>query len=122
MPGHMARVCTHPGCTRLSLDGSGRCPNHPRPKFDKRPRQDGAKRMAGRKLQTERSRMVYENPLCAECERNGLVRLGTQRDHIIPWSQGGADTPDNTQLLCDECHTLKTQAEIRAARGMGSGG
>lgn len=51
------------------------------------------------------------NPLCAECERNGVVRAAECVDHIEPhkgdlvrfWSV------ENWQSLCDKCHSEKTR-------------
>jgi 5-methylcytosine-specific restriction protein A len=49
--------------------------------------------------------------LCQECLRQGITRLGTQVDHTIPLWDGGSDTDDNKQLLCDPCHDVKTKRE-----------
>ena len=73
------------------------------------------RKIRGRKLQSERARLFAWQPLCAECERQGRVRIATVRDHIIPLAEGGEDTAANSQGLCDECHKIKTAAE--AARG-----
>ncbi len=32
-------------------------------------------------------------------------------DHIIPLWKGGADHQDNMQLLCPDCHSIKTFRE-----------
>jgi len=50
------------------------------------------------------------HPLCKMCEANGVVKLATQTDHIIPhrgdrrlfWDH------DNWQPLCESCHSAKT--------------
>ncbi len=53
---------------------------------------------------------LREHPLCAECERNGMVQPATVVDHIEPhrgdrtkfWQTG------NHQSLCATCHNRKT--------------
>lgn len=96
-------------------DGSGRCERHPRQDWAKKA--DAPKRMTGRKLQEARARLFNENPLCVECIRLGLVRLATQRDHVVPLNEGGADDDSNVQGLCDDCHEAKSLGErLRAQR------
>lgn len=49
-------------------------------------------------------------PLCAECKRNGIVRLANEVDHIRP-HRGNIDLffdMDNLQSLCKSCHSSKT--------------
>jgi 5-methylcytosine-specific restriction protein A len=111
MPRAAPRPCSHPGCGRLVRDGSGRCELHPRPVWAKRP--DGPRRIAGRKRQRLRAQLFAEQPLCVECERQGRVRLATQRDHIVPLSEGGTEDRENTQGLCEDCHAAKSEAERR---------
>lgn len=52
------------------------------------------------------------NPLCVHCEAKGIVRLWTQLDHIKALANGGTDTDDNLQGLCDECHAIKTTQDL----------
>jgi 5-methylcytosine-specific restriction protein A len=102
-------------------DGSGRCELHPLPRWVKRA--DSPKRITGRKRQKLRADLFAEQPLCVECDRAGRVRLATQRDHIVPLSEGGTEDRENTQGLCDECHAAKSETERRRglARSMGGG-
>jgi 5-methylcytosine-specific restriction protein A len=58
--------------------------------------------------------------MCAECERNGLVRLAVIRDHIVPLFEGGADDEANVQPLCQACSDRKTFQESLRGRGGGS--
>lgn len=58
-----------------------------------------------------REALFRKDPLCAECKRNGLVTLATQRDHIVSLAEGGLDEEGNTQGLCDDCHEAKSEAE-----------
>lgn len=68
-----------------------------------------------------RSALFTREPLCRECKRNGRVSLATQRDHVKPLAEGGADDETNEQGLCDECHEAKSLAEaLRGRRGGGS--
>jgi 5-methylcytosine-specific restriction enzyme A len=75
------------------------------------------KRRSGGWLQEERKRLFRENPLCVACERVGLVTAATERDHIIPLADGGSDTAENTQQLCNECHRKKSADEHRRRVG-----
>jgi len=68
-------------------------------------------RIRGRRLQAERKRLLQTNPLCPQCEREGKVRMGEQRDHIIALCNGGQDVPENTQWLCKEHHAIKTATD-----------
>lgn len=58
-----------------------------------------------------RSRKIRTNPLCEECERQGLVVPAQDVDHIVPF-EGRADPKrldwSNLQSLCRSCHNRKT--------------
>jgi 5-methylcytosine-specific restriction protein A len=111
MPSYPARQCSKAGCTALSRDGTGRCPDHPKEQWTKRA--DAPKRITGRKLQKLRKDLFAESPLCVMCEANGRITRATQRDHIEPLSKTRIDRPDNygMQALCKECHDAKSKAE-----------
>lgn len=53
------------------------------------------------------------HPLCAECQRHGIVKSATCVDHIVPWPICADYFFDrsNLQSLCDECNHLKGQAD-----------
>ena len=42
-------------------------------------------------------------------------------DHVTPVSVGGADTPDNLQVLCDPCHRTKSSREVRQRAAIARG-
>jgi 5-methylcytosine-specific restriction enzyme A len=69
-------------------------------------------RIRGRRLQEIRDAHFRLYPLCVECEKRGIVRLATQLDHVVALVNGGTDTPDNRQGLCDPCHAIKTAADL----------
>ena len=54
-----------------------------------------------------------EHPLCAECQRHGIIKPATCVDHIEPWPICGDRFYDRTNLraLCDECNHLKGQQD-----------
>ena len=45
------------------------------------------------------------------CIKCGTWRESLHRDHIVPLALGGADVPENIQLLCANCHQDKTAEE-----------
>jgi 5-methylcytosine-specific restriction enzyme A len=77
-------------------------------------------RLRGRALQQARAELFRRNPLCVNCQKKGITRLATERDHIINLAEGGTDDPGNTQGLCVDCHKAKTQRESNKARGITS--
>lgn len=113
MPIAAPRPCSCVGCRALSVSG-GRCKDHQREPWQKKP--EARKRVSGRKLQAWRKALFESNPLCAECWRDGRVTPATERDHIIPWSDGGTDDLDNIQALCADCHEAKSQIESQKAK------
>lgn len=74
-------------------------------------------RMRGRALQERRERWTRKNPLCCKCEERGIVRVWTQLDHVVPLFKGGADDDSNLQGLCDQCHAVKTAADMAGTPG-----
>ena len=56
---------------------------------------------------------LAEHPLCAECEKNGILMSATVVDHIIPCKEDHELYSDssNHQPLCSYCHNIKTAKE-----------
>lgn len=54
-----------------------------------------------------------EHPLCAECQRKGIIKPSTCVDHIDPWPICADYFYDrrNLQALCNECNHLKGQQD-----------
>lgn len=58
------------------------------------------------------------NPLCAECEQEGIVSPTTVTDHITPINQGGDPWAlSNLQALCGACHASKSGREAHHKAG-----
>ncbi|WP_017732726.1 HNH endonuclease [Nafulsella turpanensis] len=60
---------------------------------------------------------LQHNPLCEECERQGILNPGNEIDHIISitirWDL--RLSWDNLQTLCKPCHSRKTMEENKEA-------
>lgn len=82
------------------------------------------KRIRGRRHQEIRRIHLERFPLCAECDRNGRVRLGADVDHIVPLFKGGPESAANRQTLCSACHAVKTARDLgqRSKRKIGMDG
>lgn len=116
MARRIAAGCSHRDargpCPNLAVH-RGRCADHQRGPWQKRPDQPRVYDAAWTRFAT---RWLREHPLCVVCGAKATVA-----DHIIPVAEGGAHcSPANTQSLCDEHHDEKTQQESlrgRARRG-----
>lgn len=66
-----------------------------------------------------RANIIANEPLCRECDRNGLTTLAQMVDHINPVSTGVNEanqdylmwSADNLQPLCNRCHNKKSGQE-----------
>jgi len=85
-------------------------------------RQGGSAHMrASASVRTRRRLQLWtRNPHCAHCGVLVDYPFGFELDHIVPLSQGGTDTEQNSQVLCIDCHKAKSSAE-RAGRPWGTG-
>lgn len=77
------------------------------------PRETAAARGYGYRWQQARAGWLRSHPLCAHCERAGLVVAANEVDHIKPHKGDMAMFWDssNWQSLCKPCHSAKTATE-----------
>ncbi|MGX7950473.1 HNH endonuclease [Oleidesulfovibrio alaskensis] len=113
------KPCRHPGCTVLTQDRSGYCPAHKELAEQRRQRRlavqderrgSAARRGYGHKWRKAREGFLRNNPLCADCLKEGKAVAATVVDHITPHKGDKALFWDrnNWQPLCKRCHDLKT--------------
>lgn len=102
------QFCSEPGCGVLV--SSGRCAAHRVTAW-----RSSVPRIGGRQLQRLRQELFSREPFCRPCFERGRRMLAVIRDHIIPLAEGGTESRENTQPLCQACSDAKSQRE--AARG-----
>lgn len=109
------KPCAHAGCGVLVKNGTNRCDKHKQQVQRQQDQKRGTAHQRGYTGRWRKSREGFLNkhPLCAECERNGLITAATVVDHIVPHK--GDDTlfwdRENWQPLCKTCHDRKTATE-----------
>ena len=107
------RICNYPGCNVLS--SNTRCDIHTKAKRQEQEsrRESSSKRGYNSRWQKARLTYIKHNPLCVHCLAEGITKLATDVDHIIPHkgSQALFWQTSNWQALCHECHSIKTATE-----------
>lgn len=101
------RPCSYPGCPVLVEHGY--CDRHKKGR-----RGTSASRGYGYRWRKYTKRYLAENPLCVECEKEGIVAEATDVDHKV--AVKGPDDPlfwepKNHQGLCHPHHSMKTARE-----------
>ena len=106
------KICRYPGC-RISTYQKY-CDLHPEGpprKPDNRP--SASARGYDRHWQKERAFFLSQNPLCAECDRQGDTTPAVLVDHVKAHKGNMSLFWDvsNWQSLCDRCHRIKSAKE-----------
>jgi 5-methylcytosine-specific restriction protein A len=113
------KICAEGGCDVRVAKPIRRCEAHTRGTgksgWAERPSGRASKgRLVGSKWRKLRAHVIARDfGLCQVCKAKGLIRNGTECDHI---DNDGTDDMSNLQMICDACHKVKTQDESRAAR------
>ena len=123
MPAYPARKCNHPGCTALSRDGSGRCPDHTRKAWQHQDNASSSARGYGYRWQKLRLQVLARDSGLCQCPDclGGAKRVtpATEVDHIVSkakakqlgWTQSQVDAMDNLRGVSHACHVKITQLE-----------
>jgi len=129
---HAPRPCCHAGCGRLVANGSY-CPTHQQLADDRREAQLKSANKRYNRTRSEsdkfystsawrrfRSHYLIMNPLCVDCEADGIVEPAVVVDHIKPFK----DFPDlaldeaNMRGLC-RLHDNRRRHDRRGRGGAG---
>jgi hypothetical protein len=88
----------------------GHCPDHEKEPGEVRNR----KRRGSARLQKSLRETVFarDGAFCIECKSKDNLTL----DHIVPLALGGANAPENLQVLCQKCHTRKNHTDARTTK------
>lgn len=111
MPRKPQRPCNAPRCGAKTDHRSGYCEAHRSGHWGGHYGQTAHQRGYGYRWRKLRRAVLRDEPRCQVCLTSGRVSLATQVDHITPKSQGGDDSWDNLQSICDRCHKAKTAEE-----------
>jgi 5-methylcytosine-specific restriction endonuclease McrA len=63
--------------------------------------------------------LVKRSPSCHWCKRPWTKRRRPTHDHVIPLSDKGPNTPDNSVCACSECNTRKGNRRFNPVNGQG---
>jgi 5-methylcytosine-specific restriction endonuclease McrA len=66
-------------------------------------------RIRGKELQKIRERILLRDEY--SCRACGRVSAHLEIDHIVPIHLGGAESDQNRQALCRQCHEKKSERE-----------
>ena len=110
MPYRPARPCRVPACPGLTLDPSGYCPKHEGMKVPTdyvRTNKARARFESGGAWRGIRRYHLSHNPLCVDCEAQGIVRQAEQVHHIDGCHEHNDEA--NLMSLCAVCHSKRTR-------------
>lgn len=114
MPKAAPKVCSKAGCGAVVHDGGTRCAAHPKQHNWEPDSVRGNRHERGYGKEWEEIRAIVlsrDNYLCVPCRTKHIISKAVQVDHKIPKDQGGTDSVNNLQSICDRCHKIKTARE-----------
>lgn len=114
MPSKPKRPCKKTGCPELVE--SGFCESHSKGADNVRDRSKEAQERKGHysteRWKKVRKRVLRRDPICQMCEEEPSQEV----DHITPLAEGGDDSMENLQGLCESCHSKKTMRETDTSK------
>lgn len=106
MPTRAERICPQPGCIEPRP-----CEKHTPKPWAKSTRRERIGTSGWQQQRDAHRILARDGHTCCQCGAPATIA-----DHIIPVAQGGPDTDDNKQALCQRCSNTKTAAESQAGR------
>ena len=105
----------------MRLESSKRRSWVPEPEKPQDHNSEDAKFYRSRKWRSHRNKFIEQNPICTQCEQEGVAEPAKVADHITPIKDGGERWSfGNLQGLCLRHHAKKSARERRnIKRGMG---
>jgi len=92
-----------------------------RPWIPKKPQHmrevDNASFYNSKRWRALRNYFIQKHPLCAQCQREGIIKGAQVCDHIVPITMGGSPVDQlNLQSLCTHHHAQKSGRESAEKR------
>lgn len=94
-------------CAELTEPGASRCPVHAKANDKGKQAKRGKTPVAARLYRTVKAVGAERCAACALTYPARFLRV----DHVRPLADGGLDVMGNLQLLCVDCHRVKTSTE-----------
>ena len=105
------KICSAVHCFNLQP-----CPDHERKPWEGSTRRDKVKLSGWAEQKRARYILQKYDTVCHRCKAPG----GTEVDHVIPLSEGGADAEENLRPIHRDCHRIKSQEEAKRGRSSGT--
>jgi len=106
MPSRAKRPCAKQGCPKLT---TGRyCENHAKEAqthYNKHHRNKDSNKKYGRNWRKIRLAFLSKNPICELCQADGRLTPANTVHHKRKIADGGNNTYENLQALCNRCHS-----------------
>jgi len=78
---------------------------------------DNASFYNSKRWRSLRNYYIQKNPICEQCNREGIIKGAQCVDHIKPITMGGSPVDSkNLQSLCNSCHAKKSGREASEKR------
>lgn len=113
MVARIPKACRMRSCPHVTIHPSGYCEKHIGEGWRQHSKgQTATQRGYGPDWRKVRNGIIKRDKgLCQACKREGIVRVGTSVDHVVPKAHGGTDAPDNLECICTAHHRAKTARE-----------
>lgn len=106
MPYKAKRICSWPGCSKLTRERF--CEEHAKEESKRYEKYDRSKEHGvryGARWRRIRNAYIGKHPLCELCMGEGRYTKAEEVHHILPLSHGGTNAEENLQALCKSCHS-----------------
>lgn len=107
MPKAPRRGCAYQGCPKRAVEGSSYCAEHKKQMdkdYEKYGRHYKTHQRYGRNWKRVRDKYIKLHPICEECMTHHKITIASQVHHRVPISEGGSNSFDNLESVCDACH------------------
>jgi 5-methylcytosine-specific restriction protein A len=102
------KVCPIDGCIELIPASKRHCAKHEKEARPPDARPTSAKRGYDARWRKIRKDYLEASPFCVDCMNEGIWKLATEVDHVLPLADGGTHDVANLEGRCKSHHSSKT--------------